>query len=141
MSDHVVGLRRAVERPIRVAKVAAVSAAAVIVIGGVALIATRVRHRRSGKALRARLDAAARAAAAAPQQVKETAAGAARQVKTDARANLKKELDRKRPFHERMLENAARAAATAAVGVALKSLQDATDRNGKVARAGSRPKR
>jgi hypothetical protein len=141
MSDHVVGLRRAVERPIRVAKIAAASAAAIVVIGGVALVATRVRHRRNGKELRARLDAAARAAAAAPQQAKETAAQATKRVKVDARANLKKELGRKRPLHERVLENAARAAATAAVGVALKSLQDATDRNGKASSTGTRPKK
>jgi hypothetical protein len=98
MSEKVVDLRRAAERPVRMAKVAAAGAAALVVVVGAAMLVRRARQRQASEHLQARV-----------------------------RSDVPKETHR--PLHEKVLESAARAAATAAVGYALKSLQDSESRS------------
>ncbi len=73
MTGKVVGLRRATERPLRIAKTVAVGAAVVVVVGGVAMVVVAARHRAERRSLKRRLSRAVDAAAHPVQTTQEAA--------------------------------------------------------------------
>ncbi|MHB8509441.1 MAG: hypothetical protein ACYDGR_12465 [Candidatus Dormibacteria bacterium] len=125
MSGRVANLRRAAERPLRIARAVAVGAAVLVVAGGVAMVAIKVRQKQQQRTLKGRAKTAAGALRDAPAAAGKMAAQAKGKARSQLARDLAKQGDRARPLHERILESAARTAATAAVGMAVKGLSDA----------------
>ena len=131
MTGKVVGLRRATERPLRIAKTVAVGAAVVVVVGGVAMVVVAARHRAERRSLKRRLSRAVDAAAHPVQTTQEAARAvdksleeARQKLRAELRAELKKELGKdERPMRERVLSSALRSVASAAVPIVIKQLE------------------
>jgi hypothetical protein len=130
MSGKVVELRKAAERPIRIAKTVAIGAVAVVVVGGLAMVVVGARRRAERKSLRGQLKRAAEAAADPGKAAKQAASTVDKtlqksraKLRDEVREELKKELRDQRPLHEKVLTTALRSAATAAVPIVLKELQ------------------
>ena len=133
MSAKVVELRRATERPIRIAKTVAMGALAVVVVGGVAMVVVGARRRAERRSLKGRVKALSEAAGhpeKAARQVKGTVEKKVEQSKTklrqELREELKKELKDQRPLHEKVISGALAATASAAVPIILKKLEEKT---------------
>jgi hypothetical protein len=131
MSAKIGALRKAAERPVRLARMAAVGTVAVIIVGGVALVVVRARHRARERSLRGRARSVAKAVSEPEKTLKKARRGAEKSVddvKEQLRAQLRKELaDQKkdrRPLHERILTGAAKSAASAAIPIVLRKLQE-----------------
>ena len=133
MSGKVVELRRAAERPLRIARTVAMGAVAVVVVGGVAMAIMSVRRRAERRSIKGRVKALTEAAAnpeKAARQVKGTVEKKVEQSKAklrqELREELKKELKDKRPLHEKVISGALAATASAAVPIILKKLEERT---------------
>jgi hypothetical protein len=126
MSGRVVELRKAAERPIRIAKTVAIGAVAVVVVGGLAMVVVGARRRAERKSLRGQLKRAAKAAAdpgKAAKQAASTVDKTLQKSRAKLREELKKELQDQRPLHEKVLTTALKSAASAAVPIVLKQLE------------------
>jgi hypothetical protein len=123
MTQRVEDIKRAARRPARIARAVAVGTVAAIVVGGVVLVAWRVRQGRRRVTLEERVRRAAKDVAGQPGKIADRARA---RLREELREEVRRET-RPAPLHERMLENAARTAArtaaAAAVGAALKGLQ------------------
>jgi hypothetical protein len=146
MTGKVIELRKATERPIRIAKTAAMGAAAVVVMGGIAIVVIGARHRAERKSLKRRMAQAVGAAASPAKTAKEAAKAIDKSIeetreklREKLREELKKEIKEKRPMRERILTAALRSAASAAVPIVLKQLEQriSAGPNGKGAAATS----
>jgi gas vesicle protein len=135
MSAKIANLRKAAERPIQLARMAAVGTVAIIVVGGVALVVVRARRRAELRTLRGRARTLAEAAAGAAADPRKTAKrarkGAEKAVddtKDQLREQLRKELADQmkdsRPLHEKILTGAAQSAASAAIPIVLRKIQE-----------------
>ena len=130
MTGKVIELRKATERPIRIAKTVAIGAVALVVVGGVAIVVIGARHRAERKSLKRRMaqavDAVASPAKTAKQATKaidKSIEGTRQKLRAELREELKKELKEERPMRERILTTALRSAASAAVPIVLKQLE------------------
>jgi hypothetical protein len=130
MTGKVIDLRKATERPIRIAKRVAIGAVAVVVVGGVAMVVIGARHRAERKSLKRGIaravDAASNPAAAAKKAARgfeEGRANARAELRQELLQELKKELKKERTTRDRILAAALRSAASAAVPIVLKQLQ------------------
>jgi hypothetical protein len=130
MTQRVGELRRAAERPVRVIRAVAIGAVVVVVAGTAFVVVSRVRRRSQEKTLRGRIEKLAQIAASPKRVVGDVADGAAQKLRAEVRRELEQELKRGKPMRERVLEGAARAAATAAVGAVMKGLQERGTKNG-----------
>ncbi len=133
MSGKVVELKRAAERPIRIARMVAVGAVAVVVVGGVAMVVRSARRRAERRSMKGRLKAISEAVGnpeRAARQVKGTVEKKVEQSKTklreELREELKKELKDQRPLHEKVISGALAATASAAVPIIIKKLEERT---------------
>ncbi|MDQ6747876.1 MAG: hypothetical protein M3010_07220 [Candidatus Dormibacteraeota bacterium] len=131
MSAKIAGLRKAAERPIRVARMAAVGTVAVIVVGGVALAVLRARRRAEERTLRHRALAVAKAAshpektAKKARQEADKMAGAAKdKLREQLRKELAGQLKDSRPLYEKVLTGAAQSAASAAIPIVMRKFQE-----------------
>jgi hypothetical protein len=129
MTRRVADLRRAAERPLKVAKTAAVGVAGVIALGTVALVARKIRRSREEKTFRGRARLVADAVTH-PSKTRDRAGKAVGEqrdrVKRGLRKEFHEELKEAKPLHEKLLEMAAKTAATTAVGYILKNVADTT---------------
>ena len=131
MADRVAGIRSAARRPLRIMRIAAVTTVAVVIVGGVAVVAYRVRKRSERESFRGRAEAFGKSVVT-PRKTAQKLDRRARKAIDDAREDLKNkireevksELKDQRPMYEKVLTGAATAAASAAVPVVLKQLQD-----------------
>jgi hypothetical protein len=130
MGDRVAGIRKAVQRPLRVARVAALTTVVVVVVGGVALVAYRARRRSERESFRGRAEALGRAVVtpkktvqAVDRKTRKAASDAREALKEKLREEVRSELKDQRPMYEKVLTGAATAAASAAVPVVLRQLQ------------------
>jgi hypothetical protein len=143
MSAKVVELRRAAERPIRIAKTVAVGAAALVVVGGVAMVVMSVRRRAERRSMKGRLKAISEAAAHPEKATKQVVGGVEKKVeqskaklRQELREELKKELKDQRPLHEKVIAGALSATASAAVPILIKKLEERSGAsNGATAKA------
>ena len=142
MSDRVVDLRKAAERPLRIAQAAAIGAVGLVVVGGIVLVAVNARRRAERRSLAGRAKAVRKAAGKAmkdPGKAASDLAGAAgsrvERTTDELRARLLDELRRemeeqdlkeKRPAYQRAMGAALQAAAGAAVPIILKKLEERT---------------
>jgi hypothetical protein len=131
MSAKVVELRRAAERPIRIAKTVAVVAVAVVALGSVAMVVRSARRRAEQRSMKGRLKAISEAAAnpeKAARQVKGSVEKKVQQsrdkLREELRQELKKELKDQRPLHEKVISGALAATASAAVPIIIKKLEE-----------------
>jgi hypothetical protein len=121
MSRKIASLRKAAERPVRIAKMVAVGTVVVVVVGGSALLVAGARRRAQAVAEPEKTVKMAR-------RVAEKTAGETRErLREEVRKQLEKELKESRPLHEKILTTAARSAATAAVPIVLRKLQERVD--------------
>lgn len=130
MAAKIAALRKAAERPVRIARMAAVGTVAIIVVGGVALVLVRARHRAQERSLKGRARMVARAAGEPEKTLKKARKGAQKSVddvKEQLRDQLRKELadqvKNSRPLYEKILTGAAKSAASAAVPIILRKIQ------------------
>jgi hypothetical protein len=130
MTGKVIELRKATERPIRIAKRVAIGAVAVVVVGGVAMVVIGARHRAERKSLKRGMaqavGAATNPAATAKKAAKsfeESRAKARAELREELLQELKKELKKEPTTRDRILAAALRSAASAAVPIVLKQLQ------------------
>ncbi len=130
MSAKVVELRRAAERPIRIARTVAIGAVAVVVVGGLAMVVIGARRRAERKSLRGQLKRATEAAAnpiatatKAKDSVDKKVEKTRDKIRQELREELKKELQDQRPLHEKVLSTAVRSVAAAAVPIVIKQLE------------------
>lgn len=130
MSGKVGDLRRAAERPIRVAQLTAAILVGVIVVGGIALVVSRVRRQGRGRgplsqaeAIGATLAPSRRARRRARQST-VPAGQADERLHDEVRKQVEQELRNRRPLHEKVLTAAAQSAASAAVPIVLKKLEE-----------------
>ncbi|HXA43745.1 MAG TPA: hypothetical protein VNV65_12630 [Candidatus Solibacter sp.] len=131
MTDKVVGLRKATERPLRIAKTVAVGAAVVVVVGGVAMVVVTARHRAERRSLKRRLGRAVEAAATplkttkeAAQAIEKTLAGERQKLRAELREELKHELSKdERTMRQRVISSALKSVASAAVPIVIKQLE------------------
>jgi hypothetical protein len=134
MSRKIASLRKAAERPVRIAKMVAVGTVVVVVVGGSALLVAGARRRAQARTLKGRAKSVVQAVAEPEKTVKmarrvaEKTAGETRErLREEVRKQLEKELKESRPLHEKILTTAARSAATAAVPIVLRKLQERVD--------------
>lgn len=111
MAAKIAALRKAAERPVRIARMAAVVTVAVIVVGGVALVAVRARHRAQERSLKGRARMVAKAVSTPEKTLKK------------ARKELADQAKDSHPLYEKILTGAARSAASAAIPIVLRKLQ------------------
>jgi DNA-binding protein len=111
MAAKIAALRKAAERPVRIARMAAVVTVAVIIVGGVAVVAVRARHRAQERSLKGRARTVAKAVSAPEKTLKK------------ARKKLADQAKDSHPLYEKILTGAARSAATAAIPIVLRKLQ------------------
>jgi hypothetical protein len=130
MTGKVIQLRKATERPIRIAKTVAIGAVAVVVVGGVAIVVIGARHRAERKSLKRRMATVGQAAASPGRTAREAAKaidkgiGESREkLRTELREELLKELKEEHPARERLLKSALRSAAGVAVPIVIKQLE------------------
>ncbi|MFN2466347.1 MAG: hypothetical protein ABR598_08810 [Candidatus Dormibacteria bacterium] len=131
MSAKIAGLRKAAERPIQVVRLAAVGTVAVIVVGGAALIVLRARRKAEERTLRHRAMAVARAAGhpektarRARKEVDKMADDAKDKLRQQLRKELADQMKDSRPLHEKILTGAAQSAASAAIPIVMRKLQE-----------------
>jgi hypothetical protein len=130
MTGKVIELRKATERPLRIAKTVAVGTAVVVVVGGVAVVVIGARHRAERKSLKRRMAKAVDAAASPGKTVKQAARAVDKSIektreklRDELREELRKELKVEPPLRQRILTSALRSAAGAAVPIVLKQLE------------------
>jgi len=124
MTQRVDDLRRAAERPVRVIRVVAVGAVVVVMAGTAYVVVSRARRRAQEKTLRGKLEKLAQTVSSPKQAAEGLAGGAMEKLRAEIRHEIEREAKQGKPMRERLIESAARAAATAAVGVAMRSLQE-----------------
>ena len=141
MSLKIASLRKAAERPVRIAKIAAAGTVAVIVVGGVALVVIGARRRAEQRSLKGRAKLAADAVSHPQESVKQARKAAAKgadDVRERLRSELRKQVSEQvkdsRPLHEKILTSAAQSAASAAVPIVLQKLQERVTPTGAGAR-------
>jgi hypothetical protein len=134
MSQKVAALKKATDRPIRIAKMAAIGTVAVVVIGGAALVVMRARRRAEARTLKGRAKSVARAVgdpAGTARQTGKEAQKAAAQAREKLRDELKKQVQEQvkdvRPLHEKILTGAVQSAASAAIPIIMHKLQERVD--------------
>ena len=131
MSQKIANLRKATERPIQIAKMAALGTVAVIVVGSTVLVVLRARRRAQNRTLLARARAVTKAAGE-PQKTYRKARKEAEKSATEARETLREELRKQladqlkdsRPLHEKILAGAASSAASAAIPLLVRKIQE-----------------
>jgi hypothetical protein len=121
MTRRVSDLRQAAQRPARIARAVAIGTVATIAVGTVALVAWRIRRARRQVTLEERVLKAAKEVAAQPGKLADRAKT---RLRADLREEIRRETGRAVPVHERILESAARTAASVAIGAVLKGLQE-----------------
>ena len=133
MTEKVIELRRAADRPIRIAKRVAIGAAAVVVVGGVAVVVMSVRRRAERRGLRGRVKILTEAAANPEKAARKVADSVDKRVeqsrtklREELREELKKELKDQRPMRERVLSATIQSAASAAMPILIKKLEEKT---------------
>ena len=134
MSQKIANLRKATERPIQIAKMAAVGTVAVVVVGGTVLVVLRARRRAQNRTLLARARAMTKAVGE-PQKTYRKARKEAEKSATEAREALREELRKQladqvkdsRPLHEKILASAASSAASAAIPLLMRKIQEKMD--------------
>jgi hypothetical protein len=131
MSAKIAALRKAAERPVRIARMLAVGTVAVIVVGGVALVVVRTRHRAQERSPKGRARIVAKAVGEPEKTLKKARKGAEKSVdgvKEQLRERLRKgladQIKDSRPLHERILTRAAQSAASAAIPIVMRKLQE-----------------
>jgi hypothetical protein len=131
LSEKIAALRKAAERPVRIARMAAVGTVAVIVVGGAALVVLRARRRAEERTLRHRALAVAKAVGEPDKTVKKARKEVdkmADDAKDKLREQLKKELADQmkdsRPLYEKVLTGAAQSAASAAIPIVMRKFQE-----------------
>jgi hypothetical protein len=131
MSAKIAGLRKAAERPIRLARIAAVGTVAVIVVGGAAIVVLRARRRAEERTLRHRALAVAKAVSE-PEKTARKARKEVDKIADDARGKLREQLKKEladqmkdsRPLYEKVLTGAAQSAASAAIPIVMRKIQE-----------------
>ena len=130
MTGKVVDLRKATERPIRIAKTVAVGAAVVVVVGGVAMVVVAARHRAERRSLKRRVAGAVDAVTSPVKTTREAAHAIDKaledtrdKLRAELREELKKELREEHPLRQRVLTTALRSAASAALPIVIKQLE------------------
>ena len=131
MSQKIANLRKATERPIRVAKMAAVGTVAVIVVGGTLLVVLRARKRAEERTIVARARAIAKAAGEpqktyrkARKETEKQADHAKEKLREELRKQLADQMKDSRPLHEKILTGAASSAASAAIPIVMRKIQE-----------------
>ncbi|MFN2462579.1 MAG: hypothetical protein ABR573_01585 [Candidatus Dormibacteria bacterium] len=134
MSQKIVALRKASERPLRIARMAALGTVVVVVVGGTALIVLRARRRAEARSLKGRARAVAHAVADPGKAVKQTRKGvekAAEDTREKLRAEIRKELQDQvkdvRPLPEKIFSGVANAAVSAAIPIVMRKIQERVD--------------
>ena len=128
MSERVVGLRRAAQRPVRIARAVAIGATVAIVVGAGVLIVARARRKAEEDSIKALPKKVGRTIGhpmrAAGKTAQQAGDGARDRLRAEIRKELEKELKASEPLPQRLLQTATKAAAAAAVGAAMRSFQD-----------------
>ena len=131
MSQKIANLRKATERPIRIAKMAAVGTVVVIVVGGTALVVMRARKRSEDRKLLNRAKAVARAAGEpqktyrkARKEVEKSTEEAKEKLREELRKQVADQMKDSRPLHEKILTGAASSAASAAIPIVMRKIQE-----------------
>ena len=134
MSQKIAGLRKASERPLRIARIAAVGTVAVIIVGGTALIVLRARRRAEERTFKGRARAVAHAVGDPQQsakQVRKEIEKATADIKDKMRDELKKEFQEQvkdvRPLPEKIFTGAVSAAVSAGIPIVMRKLQERMD--------------
>jgi len=110
MTNHVVTLKAAAQRPVRIAKFALLIGAGLAVGGIGVVVAVKLRQRAAARSPMGRLHALADA----PKKVQDELERKRMDLRQNLRRVLKKELQDSRPLHEEILVDfAQKAAATA----------------------------
>jgi hypothetical protein len=131
MSAKIAALRKAAERPVRIARMAAVGTVAVIVVGGAALIVLRARRRAEEHSLKGRAKTVVKAVSDPEKTIKNARKGAEKAA-DDTREMLREQLRKEvadqmkdsRPLHEKILTGAASSAASAAIPIVMRKIQE-----------------
>ena len=119
MTDHVVTLKTAGQRPVRVAKFALIIGGG-LAFGGIALVVTvKLRQRAKARSTLGRLRALADAPAKAQDELQRMRV----ELRHNLRRALKKELQDSRPLHEKILADFAQKAAATATPIAIRKLE------------------
>ena len=131
MSQKIAHLRKATERPIKLAKMAAVGTVAVIVVGGTVLVVLRARKRAEERTILARARAVAKAGGApvktsrkVRKEVEKSADEAKEKLRDELRKQLADQMKDSRPLHEKILTGAASSAASAAIPIVMRKIQE-----------------
>jgi hypothetical protein len=119
MTDHVVTLKAAAQRPVRIAKFALLIGAGLAVGGIGVVVAVKLRQRAAARSPMGRL----RALADAPKKVQDELERKRMDLRQNLRRVLKKELQDSRPLHEKILVDFAQKAAATATPFALGKFQ------------------
>jgi hypothetical protein len=134
MSAKIANLRKAAERPVRLARMAAVATVAVIVVGGVALVVVRARRRAEERSVKGRAGSVVRAVSEPEKTLKKARRGAEKgvdhareQLREQLRHQLADQVKDSRPLHEKILTGAAKSAASAAIPIVLRKLQERSE--------------
>lgn len=118
MTNHVVTLKAAAQRPVRIAKFALIGAG--LAVGGIGVVvAVKLRQRAAARSPMGRL----RALADAPKKVQDELERKRMDLRQNLRRVLKKELQDSRPLHEKILVDFAQKAAATATPFALGKFQ------------------
>jgi len=126
MADHVVTLKTAGQRPVRVAKFVLIIGGG-LAFGGIALVVTvKLRQRAKARSPMGRLRALAHAPAKAQDELQRIRI----ELRHNLRRALTKELRDSRPLHEKILADFAQKTAATATPIAIRKLE-------KMMRAGS----
>jgi hypothetical protein len=119
MTDQVVTLRTAAQRPVRIAKFALIIGGG-LAVGGIALVVVvKLRRRAAARSPMGRL----RALADAPKKAQDELERKRMDLRKHLRKTLKKELQDSRPLHEKILADFAQKAAAAAAPIAIRKLE------------------
>ncbi|MGI8609355.1 MAG: hypothetical protein ACR2MY_09040 [Candidatus Dormibacteria bacterium] len=131
MSQKIARLRKATERPIRIAKMAAVGTVAVIVVGGTLLIVLRARKRAEERTILSRARAVAKAAGdpqktyrKARKETEKSIEEGKEKLRDELRKQLADQVKDTRPLHEKILTGAASSAASAAIPIVMRKIQE-----------------
>jgi hypothetical protein len=119
MTDHVVMLKTAGQRPVRVAKFAVIIGGG-LAFGGIALVVVvKLGQRAEARSPMGRL----RALADAPAKAQDELQRMRMELRHNLRRALKKELQDSRPLHEKILADFAQKAAATATPIAIRKLE------------------
>jgi hypothetical protein len=119
MTDHMATLKTAAQRPVRVAKFVLIIGGG-LAVGGIALVVVvKVRQRAEARSPMGRL----RALADAPKKAQDELERKRKDLRQNLRKTLKKELQDSRPLHEKLLTDFAQKAASTAIPIAIRKLE------------------